>query len=55
MPARTRSGAAGFDGTEPTLRAQFEAAGLREVETATKTLLVPYASLDACFGPIERD
>jgi ubiquinone/menaquinone biosynthesis C-methylase UbiE len=41
-------------GDEARLRALFEAAGFREVETATEKLSVEFPSFDAYFGGIEQ-
>ena len=51
---KARSGPVIFDGQEPRLRALFETAGFRDVETATEIRTFPYPSFDAYFGAIEQ-
>jgi ubiquinone/menaquinone biosynthesis C-methylase UbiE len=49
-----RSGLVTFDGGEPRLRALFETAGFRNVETAAETQTFQFPSFDNYFGAIER-
>jgi ubiquinone/menaquinone biosynthesis C-methylase UbiE len=49
-----RSGPVSFVGHEPRLRALFETAGFREVETAAETQTFQFPSFDNYFGAIER-
>ncbi len=51
---RSRSGPVSFDGSEPRLRALFEYAGFRDVETAAETRTIVFPSFDDYFGAIER-
>jgi ubiquinone/menaquinone biosynthesis C-methylase UbiE len=51
---KRRSGPVTFEGSEPRLRAMFETAGFRDVETAAETRMFPFPSFDDYFGAIER-
>jgi SAM-dependent methyltransferase len=51
---KPRSGPVTFDGHESRLRALFETAGFRDVETAAETRTFRFPSFDAYFGAIER-
>ncbi len=55
VPARAEAAARYFSLGDPArLRALFEAAGFREVETAVEERRYAFPSFDAWFGPIER-
>jgi SAM-dependent methyltransferase len=49
-----RSGPVTFKGQEPRLRALFETAGFRDVETAAETRTIPFPSFAAYFAAIEQ-
>jgi ubiquinone/menaquinone biosynthesis C-methylase UbiE len=49
-----RSGPVSFVGHEPRLRALFEMAGFRDVETAAESQTFEFPSFDAYFSAIER-
>jgi ubiquinone/menaquinone biosynthesis C-methylase UbiE len=55
VPARAAEAARFFSlGDAGRLRSLFEAAGFREVETATEARRFPFASFDAYFAPVEE-